>query len=163
MKKLVFVSCAGCGAIVDKVPVPCDAVFVCEECGRNFGYFHDGELGMEIPVTMIHNPLRVRLFRRFYRALGKGKDLPPSSYMDPHELQAMKLLGSMDGADSYRKRVSEALYDYQIEEFGEEIISFNLAEQILYTISDGKHDIELRNGAKGKVVALKVEKHRLEA
>ena len=161
------ISCPRCGKQHIFSAEYVDGMLDCK-CGFEGYAFAVGDFRIIMTKAEAQNESVVRSMRRFVVSTGRCTDIPPELYMDEHELRELRECTSNVSGMYVRdydleEELNRVLEEYQVEAFGECLLTKELLDSICECLSEEK-DIELRRKKDGiEISELKKRKVKVPA
>ena len=114
------------------------------ECGSRFYAFSCSGLKITMPQDEAGYEPIARAMRRFVVTTGRCSDIPPELYQDEN---GQYYFGAPKKEEDVEAELEQALEQFQMETFGEIILSKDVIYAICESFQDG-HDVELRKQKK---------------
>ena len=135
------------------------------ECGFGCYAFAVDDFRIIMSKSEAENEAVVRSMRRFVVSTGRCADMPPELYLDADELhQRRSNVGSIYIRDhDLEDEIERVLEEYQVEAFGECLLTKELLDSICESLSEDK-DIELKAKKDGiEIIELKKKKLKVSS
>lgn len=161
------ISCPRCGEQHIFSAEYIDGMLDCK-CGFEGYAFAVGDFRIIMTKAEAQNESVVRSMRRFVVSTGRCTDIPPELYMDEHELRELhECTSNVSGVYvrdyDLEEELNRVLEEYQVEAFGEYLLTKELLDSICECLSEEK-DIELRRKKDGiEISELKKRKVKVPA